>query len=127
MAEYLRNPVFYFFAKTNEMYFKKLEVINNYIKCHNINSNEIYYDIYEKNNLKFKNKLNKVLLSFTNSDICVLSTDDLGKDNADFEDIIKICSARNNRLFNMERNSFFNIDVWNSILENERIMKDEKN
>ena len=41
MINYLNNPIFYFFAKTNEIYFKKFETINNYIKNNNINSNEI--------------------------------------------------------------------------------------
>lgn len=123
MVNYLNNPVFYFFAKTNEIYFKKFEIINNYIKNNNINSNEIYYDIYEKNNLNFKNKLNKILLSFTNSDICILSVEDLGRDTNDFMNIVRICYARKNRLFNIKTNSFFDIDRWNLLIEKERIKK----
>ena len=123
MVNYLNNPVFYFFAKTNEIYFKKFETINNYIKNNNLNSNEIYYDIYEKNNLNFKNKLNKILLSVTNSDICILSVEDLGKDTNDFMNIVRICYARKNRLFNIKTNSFFDIDRWNLLIEKERIKK----
>ena len=123
MVNYLNNPIFYFFAKTNEIYFKKFETINNYIKDNNINSNEIYYDIYEKNNLNFKNKLNKILLSFTNSDICILSVEDLGRDTKDFMNIVRICYARNNRLFNIKTNSFFDIERWNLLIEKERIKK----
>ena len=123
MVNYLNNPVFYFFAKTNEIYFKKFEIINNYIKNNNINSNEIYYDIYEKNNLNFKNKLNKILLSVTNSDICILSVEDLGRDTNDFMNIVRICYARKNRLFNIKTNSFFDIDRWNLLIEKERIKK----
>lgn len=126
MANYLNNPVFYFFAKTNEIYFKKFETINNYIKNNNIYSNEIYYDIYEKNNLNFKNKLNKILLSFTNSDICILSVEDLGRDTNDFMNIVRICYARKNRLFNIKTNSFFDIDRWNLLIEKERIKKIEE-
>jgi len=123
MVNYLNNPVFYFFAKTNEIYFKKFETINNYIKNNNLNSNEIYYDIYEKNNLNFKNKLNKILLSVTNSDICILSVEDLGRDTNDFMNIVRICYARKNRLFNIKTNSFFDIDRWNLLIEKERIKK----
>lgn len=123
MVNYLNNPIFYFFAKTNEIYFKKFETINNYIKNNNLNSNEIYYDIYEKNNLNFKNKLNKILLSVTNSDICILSVEDLGRDTNDFMNIIRICYARKNRLFNIKTNSFFDIDRWNLLIEKERIKK----
>lgn len=123
MINYLNNPIFYFFAKTNEIYFKKFETINNYIKDNNINSNEIYYDIYEKNNLNFKNKLNKILLSVTNSDICILSVEDLGRDTNDFMNIVRICYARNNRLFNIKTNSFFDIERWNLLIEKERIKK----
>ena len=36
MVNYLNNPIFYFFAKTNEIYFKKFETINNYIKNNNL-------------------------------------------------------------------------------------------
>lgn len=123
MVNYLNNPIFYFFAKTNEIYFKKFETINNYIKNNNLNSNEIYYDIYEKNNLNFKNKLNKILLSVTNSDICILSVEDLGRDTNDFMNIVRICYARKNRLFNIKTNSFFDIDRWNLLIEKERIKK----
>ena len=123
MVNYLNNPIFYFFAKTNEIYFKKFETINNYIKNNNINSNEIYYDIYEKNNLNFKNKLNKILLSVTNSDICILSVEDLGRDTNDFMNIVRICYARKNRLFNIKTNSFFDIDRWNLLIEQERIKR----
>ena len=123
MISYLNNPIFYFFAKTNEIYFKKFETINNYIKNNNINSNEIYYDIYEKNNLNFKNKLNKILLSVTNSDICILSVEDLGRDTNDFMNIVRICYARKNRLFNIKTNSFFDIERWNLLIEKERIKK----
>lgn len=123
MFNYLNNPIFYFFAKNNEIYFKKFETINNYIKDNNINSNEIYYDIYEKNNLNFKNKLNKILLSVTNSDICILSVEDLGRDTNDFMNIVRICYARNNRLFNIKTNSFFDIERWNLLIEKERIKK----
>jgi len=123
MINYLNNPVFYFFAKNNEIYFKKFETINNYIKNNNINSNEIYYDIYEKNNLNFKNKLNKILLSVTNSDICILSVEDLGRDTNDFMNIVRICYARKNRLFNIKTNSFFDINRWNLLIEKERIKK----
>jgi len=123
MINYLNNPIFYFFAKNNEIYFKKFETINNYIKDNNINSNEIYYDIYEKNNLNFKNKLNKILLSVTNSDICILSVEDLGRDTNDFMNIVRICYARNNRLFNIKTNSFFDIERWNLLIEKERIKK----
>ena len=123
MVNYLNNPIFYFFAKTNEIYFKKFETINNYIKNNNLNSNEIYYDIYEKNNLNFKNKLNKILLSVTNSDICILSVEDLGRDTNDFMNIVRICYARNNRLFNIKTNSFFDIERWNLLIEKERIKK----
>jgi len=126
MVNYLNNPVFYFFAKTNEIYFKKFETINNYIKNNNLNSNEIYYDIYEKNNLNFKNKLNKILLSVTNSDICILSVEDLGRDTNDFMNIVRICYARKNRLFNIKTNSFFDIDRWNLLIEKERIKKIEE-
>jgi len=123
MVNYLNNPIFYFFAKTNEIYFKKFETINNYIKNNNLNSNEIYYDIYEKNNLNFKNKLNKILLSVTNSDICILSVEDLGRDTNDFMNIVRICYARKNRLFNIKTNSFFDIVRWNLLIEKERIKK----
>ena len=123
MVNYLNNPIFYFFAKTNEIYFKKFETINNYIKNNNLNSNEIYYDIYEKNNLNFKNKLNKILLSVTKSDICILSVEDLGRDTNDFMNIVRICYARKNRLFNIKTNSFFDIDRWNLLIEKERIKK----
>ena len=123
MVNYLNNPIFYFFAKTNEIYFKKFETINNYIKNNNLNSNEIYYDIYEKNNLNFKNKLNKILLSVTNSDICILSVEDLGRDTNDFMNIVRICYARKNRLFNIKTNSFFDIDRWNLLIEQERIKR----
>ncbi len=123
MVNYLNNPIFYFFAKTNEIYFKKFETISNYIKNNNLNSNEIYYDIYEKNNLNFKNKLNKILLSVTNSDICILSVEDLGRDTNDFMNIVRICYARKNRLFNIKTNSFFDIDRWNLLIEKERIKK----
>ena len=123
MVNYLNNPVFYFFAKTNEIYFKKFEAINNYIKNNKINSNEIYYDIYERNNLDFKNKLNKILLSVTNSDICILSVEDLGRDTKDFMNIVRICYARKNRLFNIKTNSFFDIDRWNLLIEKERIKR----
>jgi len=126
MVNYLNNPVFYFFDKTNEIYFKKFETINNYIKNNNLNSNEIYYDIYEKNNLNFKNKLNKILLSVTNSDICILSVEDLGRDTNDFMNIVRICYARKNRLFNIKTNSFFDIDRWNLLIEKERIKKIEE-
>ena len=126
MVNYLNNPIFYFFAKTNEIYFKKFEIINNYIKNNNLNSNEIYYDIYEKNNLNFKNKLNKILLSVTNSDICILSVEDLGRDTNDFMNIVRICYARKNRLFNIKTNSFFDIDRWNLLIEKERIKKIEE-
>ena len=126
MFNYLNNPIFYFFAKNNEIYFKKFETINNYIKDNNINSNEIYYDIYEKNNLNFKNKLNKILLSVTNSDICILSVEDLGRDTNDFMNIVRICYARKNRLFNIKTNSFFDIDRWNLLIEKERIKKIEE-
>lgn len=126
MVNYLNNPIFYFFAKTNEIYFKKFETINNYIKNNNLNSNEIYYDIYEKNNLNFKNKLNKILLSVTNSDICILSVEDLGRDTNDFMNIVRICYARKNRLFNIKTNSFFDIDRWNLLIEKERIKKIEE-
>lgn len=121
MGNYLNNPVFYFFAKNNEIYFDKFKTVNNYIKNNNINSNEIYYDIYERNTLNFKNKLNKILLSFTNSDICILSIDDLGRDSADFMNIVKICYARKNRLFNIKTNSFFNLNKWNYLIENHRV------
>ena len=123
MVNYLNNPIFYFFAKTNEIYFKKFETINNYIKNNNLNSNEIYYDIYEKNNLNFKNKLNKILLSVTNSDICILSVEDLGRNTNDFMNIVRICYARKNRLFNIKTNSFFDIDRWNLLIQKERIKK----
>ena len=125
MGNYLNNPVFYFFAKNNEIYFDKFKTVNNYIKNNNINSNEIYYDIYERNTLNFKNKLNKILLSFTNSDICILSIDDLGRDTADFMNIVKICYARKNRLFNIKTNSFFNINKWNYLIENQRVKINE--
>jgi len=125
MGNYLNNPVFYFFAKNNEIYFDKFKTVNNYIKNNNINSNEIYYDIYERNTLNFKNKLNKILLSFTNSDICILSIDDLGRDTADFMNIVKICYARKNRLFNIKTNSFFNINKWNYLIENQRVKLNE--
>ena len=121
MGNYLNNPVFNFFAKNNEIYFDKFKTVNNYIKNNNINSNEIYYDIYERNTLNFKNKLNKILLSFTNSDICILSIDDLGRDSADFMNIVKICYARKNRLFNIKTNSFFNLNKWNYLIENHRV------
>ena len=126
MINYLNNPVFYFFAKNNEIYFKKFETINNYIKNNNLNSNEIYYDIYEKNNLNFKNKLNKILLSVTNSDICILSVEDLGRDTNDFMNIVRICYARKNRLFNIKTNSFFDIVRWNLLIEKERIKQIEE-
>ena len=74
-------------------------------------------------NLDFKNKLNKILLSVTNSDICILSVEDLGSDTKDFMNIVRICYARKNRLFNIKTNSFFDIDRWNLLIEKERIKK----
>ena len=62
MDNNLNNPIIYFFAKSNDIYFSKFEKVKCFLEKYQIN-NKVYYDIYKRNNLKFKNKLNKILLS----------------------------------------------------------------
>ena len=73
MDNNLNNPIIYFFAKSNDIYFSKFEKAKYFLDKYQINTSNVYYDIYKRNNLKFKNKLNKILLSYSNVDLCVLS------------------------------------------------------
>ena len=111
MNNKLNNPIVYFFAKSNDIYFSKFEKVKYILEKHQINNN-VYYDIYKRNNLKFKNKLNKILLSYSNVDLCILSITDLGRSMTDLLNIMKLCNEKNIRIFNFERNQFFDIKMF---------------
>ena len=59
MDNNLNNPIIYFFAKSNDIYFSKFEKAKYFLDKYQINNSNVYYDIYKRNNLKFKNKLKK--------------------------------------------------------------------
>ena len=61
---------------------------------------------------RFKNKLNKILLSYSNVDLCILSITDLGRSMTDLLNIMKLCNEKNIRIFNFERNQFFDIKMF---------------
>ena len=111
MNNKLNNPIVYFFAKSNDIYFSKFEKVKYILEKHQINNN-VYYDIYKRNNLKFKNKLNKILLSYSNVDLCILSIRDLGRSMTDLLNIMKLCNERNIRIFDFEKNKFFDIKMF---------------
>lgn len=111
MNNKLNNPIVYFFAKSNDIYFSKFEKVKCFLEKYQIN-NKVYYDIYKRNNLKFKNKLNKILLSYSNVDLCILSIRDLGRSMTDLLNIMKLCNERNIRIFDFEKNKFFDIKMF---------------
>ena len=111
MDNNLNNPIIYFFAKSNDIYFSKFEKVKCFLEKYQIN-NKVYYDIYKRNNLKFKNKLNKILLSYSNVDLCILSIRDLGRSMTDLLNIMKLCNERNIRIFDFEKNKFFDIKMF---------------
>lgn len=111
MNNKLNNPIVYFFAKSNDIYFSKFEKVKCFLEKYKINNN-VYYDIYKRNNLKFKNKLNKILLSYSNVDLCILSIRDLGRSMTDLLNIMKLCNERNIRIFDFEKNKFFDIKMF---------------
>lgn len=111
MNNKLNNPIVYFFAKSNDIYFSKFEKAKYFLEKYQINNN-VYYDIYKRNNLKFKNKLNKILLSYSNVDLCILSITDLGRSMTDLLNIMKLCNERNIRIFDFEKNKFFDIKMF---------------
>lgn len=111
MNNKLNNPIVYFFAKSNDIYFSKFEKAKYFLEKYQINNN-VYYDIYKRNNLKFKNKLNKILLSYSNVDLCILSIRDLGRSMTDLLNIMKLCNERNIRIFDFEKNKFFDIKMF---------------
>lgn len=112
MDNNLNNPIIYFFAKSNDIYFSKFEKAKYFLDKYQINNSNVYYDIYKRNNLKFKNKLNKILLSYSNVDLCILSITDLGRSMTDLLNIMKLCNEKNIRIFNFERNQFFDIKMF---------------
>lgn len=111
MNNQFNNPIIYFFAKSNDLYFEKLEKAKYFLEAYKINNNEIYYDIYERNSLKYKNKLNKILLSNSNVDLCILSINDLGRDLTDLTNIMKLCYEKNIRIFDFQTNDFLDINL----------------
>ena len=111
MNNKLNNPIVYFFAKSNDIYFSKFEKVKYFLEKHQINNN-VYYDIYKRNNLKFKNKLNKILLSYSNVDLCILSIRDLGRSMTDLLNIMKLCNERNIRIYDFEKDKFFDIKMF---------------
>ena len=111
MNNKLNNPIIYFFAKSNDIYFSKFEKVKYILEKHQINNN-VYYDIYKRNNLKFKNKLNKILLSYSNVDLCILSIRDLGRSMTDLLNIMKLCNERNIRIYDFEKDKFFDIKMF---------------
>ncbi len=106
----LREPIIYFFAKSNNIYFQKLNYVKEFLERNNILLGSIFYDIYERNKLKFKNKFNKILLTYKDTDICVLSVSDIGESSTDYLNVLKICAERNNRIFVIELNDFIEIN-----------------
>lgn len=112
MDNNLNNPIIYFFAKSNDIYFYKFEKAKYFLDKYQISNSNVYYDIYKRNNLKFKNKLNKILLSYSNVDLCILSITDLGRSMIDLLNIMKLCNEKNIRIFNFERNQFFDIKMF---------------
>ena len=111
MDNNLNNPIIYFFAKSNDIYFSKFEKVKCFLEKYQIN-NKVYYDIYKRNNLKFKNKLNKILLSYSNVDLCILSIRDLGRSMTDLLNIMKLCNERNIRIYDFEKDKFFDIKMF---------------
>ena len=111
MNNKLNNPIVYFFAKSNDIYFSKFEKVKYFLEKHQINNN-VYYGIYKRNNLKFKNKLNKILLSYSNVDLCILSIRDLGRSMTDLLNIMKLCNERNIRIYDFEKDKFFDIKMF---------------
>ena len=111
MNNKLNNPIVYFFAKSNDIYFSKFEKAKYFLEKYQINNN-VYYDIYKRNNLKFKNKLNKILLSYSNVDLCILSIRDLGRSMTDLLNIMKLCNERNIRIYDFEKDKFFDIKMF---------------
>ena len=122
MNQKFNNPIIYFFAKSNDVYFSKLEQAKYFGEVYQIDNNEIYYDVYERNNLKYKNKLNKILLSKNDIDLCILSINDLGRDLNDLTNIMKLCNVKHIRLFDIQTNDFINIDLHLLVYKQQQLL-----
>ena len=122
MNQKFNNPIIYFFAKSNDVYFSKLEQAKYFCEVYQIDNNEIYYDVYERNNLKYKNKLNKILLSKNDIDLCILSINDLGRDLNDLTNIMKLCNVKHIRLFDIQTNDFINIDLHLLVYKQQQLL-----
>lgn len=113
------NPVFYFFAKSNEILEMKLNKLNSFLLSNNYQKEKVIYDVYEYNKLKYKINLNNLLLSNDNFDLCILSFNDLGRNFKEVIDIMKICKIKNIRIFDIEYDDFIDMDC-HLLIDNKR-------
>ena len=100
------NPIIYFFAKDDKTTSKRLDKAIKIYETLQANKKQIVFDVCKVNKLKFKRRLDSLLVGKSDFELCLLSKKDLGTDEKDINNILKFCKKKNIKIFDMNRNNY---------------------
>ncbi len=99
-------PIIYFFAKDDKTTSKRLDRAIEIYETLQAPKKQIVFDVCRINKLKFKNRLDSLLVGKNDFELCLLSKKDLGTDEKDIKNIMRFCEKKNIKIFDLNRNKY---------------------
>lgn len=99
-------PIIYFYAKDDKTTSKRLDEAIKIYESLNSEKKQITFDVCRVNKLKFKNRLDSLLVGKNDFELCLLSKKDLGTDIKDINNIMRFCKKKNIKIFDLNRSKY---------------------
>lgn len=100
------NPIIYFFSKDDKTTSKRLNEAIKIYESLKADKKQIVFDVCGVNKLKFKRRLDSLLVGKNDFELCLLSKKDLGTDEKDINNIMRFCKKKNIKIFDLNRNKY---------------------
>lgn len=100
------NPIIYFFCKSDKTTSKRLDEAIRIYESLDADKKQISFDVCRFNKLKFKKRLDSILVGKNDFELCLLSKKDLGRDKEEINNIMRFCKKKNIKIFDLNRNKY---------------------